>query len=227
MEKNIFAKKLEKMDSKEQLKTEGRFQADCFQWFHNSYSHLRGLLYHVPNGEKRDPVTANLLKAKGVVAGVPDLVFHFRKRTYFFELKKPDGSGKVSEAQKKIHNQLDAQGFIVWIVDNIEDFKYLVKSIVTDTSEQFTLGLKKEDYYYRHRVFDYLYNLDDGQLEMIEDLTTEDSRNKFMNFVSDFIVEGFPQLEGFEILFTPDYKALYKKIDGTNKKIIYNGKSII
>lgn len=208
----------ENKDSKE---TEGKLQADCFQWFNNTFPHLRGLLYHVPNGEKRDAVTANLLKAKGVVAGVPDLVFHYRAKTYFLELKKPNGEGRLSDAQKKIHKQLDAQRFIVWLINDFESFKYIVECIVNDTSEQFTFGLTKEDYYYKHKVFDYIYSLGDCEVIKISDVCEEDSIGKFVNFVTEFIVEGYARLNGFELLFTPDYKAFYKKLDGTNKTVEY------
>lgn len=197
--------------------TEGKLQADCFQWFHNSFKHLRGLLYHVPNGEKRDPITANLLKAKGVVAGIPDLVFHFRARTYFFELKRPDGKGRLSEDQKKIHKQLDTQRFIVWLIEDLESFKYLVQNIINDTSDQFTHGLTKADYYYKHKIFDYIYSLGDCQLVKIEDVCEEDNQGKFVQYITEFMVEGYAKLEGFELLFTPDYKAFYKKLEGTNK----------
>lgn len=190
--------------------TEDKLQADCFQWFHNTLPHLRGLLYHVPNGEKRDPITANLLKAKGVVAGVPDLVFHYRGRTYFFELKRPDGSGVLSEAQKKIHKQLDSQRFIVHVLNDFETFKYLIYTIVEDKSEQMTNGVTKSDFYYRHKIFDYIYTLSFDSVMNIEQLTNENTRSKFTSYVTEFMTEGYDKLEGFELLFTPDYKGFYK-----------------
>lgn len=205
-------------DSKE---TEGKLQADCYQWFNNTYATLRGLLYHVPNGEKRDPITANLLKAKGVVAGVPDLVFHYRARTYFFELKKPNGTGKLSDAQNHILKQLDTQRFNVWVLNDFETFKYLIDSIITDTSEQFTLGLTKEDYLYRNKIFDYIYSLGDCEVVKIAEVCESETEGKFVNYVTEFIVEGFDKLDGFELLFTPDYKAFYKKLEGTEKSVNY------
>lgn len=198
-------------DNKTLRETEDKLQADCFQWFHNTYKHLRGLLYHVPNGEKRDPITANLLKAKGVVAGIPDLVFHYRARTYFIELKRPDGKGVLSAAQKNIHKVLDQQRFIVWVVDDFRAFQQLIENIINDTSQQFTHGITKADYYYKHKVFDYIYSLSYDQVVKVEEITEEDTRGKFMNFVSEFMVEGYDKLEEFEVLFTPDYTGFYKK----------------
>lgn len=218
-------KDLTTKDNKDSKETEGKLQADCFQWFNNTFPNLRGLLYHVPNGENRDPITANLLKAKGVVAGIPDLVFHYRAKTYFFELKKPNGTGRLSDAQNKIIEQLDTQRFIVWLLNDLETFKHLIESILIDKTNQFTLGLTKEDYYYRHKIFDYIYNLGDCQIVNISDVCEEENKGRFINFVSEFIVENYGALNGFEVLFTPDYKAFYKKIEGTKNKVIYqNGK---
>ncbi|AGO47996.1 VRR-NUC domain containing protein [Cellulophaga phage phi12:1] len=200
---------INKMNEKEQKSSEDRIQADCFDWFNTAYPHLRGLLYHVPNGEKRDPITANKLKAMGVVAGVPDLEFHYHKRTYFIEMKKP--GGVVSEAQKKIHAQLDLQGFVVWVVDNMEEFQGIIKSILGDKSNQTTLGLTRADFDYRNGVFNYLYNIKHEEIIDIAPLTKPESRKKFMYYVTEFIVEGFDRLDGFELLFTDDYRGFYKK----------------
>jgi hypothetical protein len=208
-------------DDKDSKDAEGKLQAECYQWFNNTFPHLRGLLYHVPNGEKREPITANLLKAKGVVAGIPDLVFHYRSRTYFLELKKPDGTGVLSKAQKNIHKQLDTQRFIVWILNDFETFKYLIECIVNDTSHQFTFGLTKENYYYKHKIFEYIYSLGDCEVVKISDVCEEHNRGKFVNYVTEFIVEGYAVLDGFELLFTPDYKAFYKKVLGSANTINY------
>ena len=201
--------------------SEDKLQADAFQWFYNSFPNLRRLLYHVPNGEKRDPITANLLKAKGVVPGIPDLVFHYRRRTYFIELKKPDGTGRLSEAQKKVHKILDLHGFIVWTIDSLDSFKGLILTIINDQDPQFTAGLTKEDFNYRNKVFNYLYSMADGQLVKISKVCEEENRSKFVKFITDFIVEGYANLEGFEILFTPDYKAFYKKLEGSDVNVHY------
>jgi hypothetical protein len=201
--------------------TERKFQSTCYQWFYNTYPHLRGLLYHVPNGEKRDPITANLLKGAGVVAGIPDLVFHYRSKTYFFELKNEDGKGRLSKEQIKIHSQLDEQRFLLWVLDDFDSFKFLIESIINDRSEQFTHGISKENYYYRHRIFEYLYSMNDGEVVKIDDVCDSENSSKFVNYIMDFMSEGFDKLDNFEILFTPDYKAFYKKVKGSNKKIDY------
>jgi hypothetical protein len=87
--------------------------------------------------------------------------------------------------------------------------------------------MKKEDYFYKHKVFTYLYSLKDGDLINILDICEEENRQNFVNYISDFIVEGFGTLEGFEIMFTPDYMAFYRRDVGSDKKIIYKGKTTI
>ncbi len=193
-------------------KSEGRIQAEAYEWFNNTFTHLRGLLYHVPNGELRDKITAAKLKAMGVVPGIPDIVFHYRQRTYFFEFKKPGET--ISKDQKKIHKQLDLQRFVVWVVDNLEEFKYLIESIISDRDSKITLGMTREEYNYRHKIFEYIYGMDmDVKIE-IEKITSKETRKNFMYYVTEFIVETFDKQDGFELLFSDDYKYIYKtKLD--------------
>lgn len=53
---------------------EHRLQRSCVQWFAYAYPELRGCLFAVPNGGRRDRITGARLKAEGVVAGVSDLI---------------------------------------------------------------------------------------------------------------------------------------------------------
>ena len=70
-------------------------------WNMQQYPELE-LLYHVPNGGKRDKATAAVLKRQGVKAGVPDLVLPVARCGYhglYIELKAPGGS--VQKSQKE------------------------------------------------------------------------------------------------------------------------------
>lgn len=198
--------------------TEDKIQADCYMHFHETYPHLRGLLYHVPNGEKRDKITANLLKAKGVVPGIPDLVFHYKNNTYFFELKKHKTS-TVSLSQEKIHKQLDLQGFHVWLVNDLDTFKYLIDKIINDGSIRSTSGLRKDDFLFKVKLFNYLYALEDGVVIKIDDVCGDENFDRFMHFLSEFTVQGYDTLDGFRLLFTPCYQGFYKKTK-VDQKII-------
>ena len=101
--------------------SEDKLQAECFQWFHNTYPQFRGLLYAVPNGGKRDKITANKMRATGLVPGIPDLQAHYKGKTIFFELKTD--KGRVSVEQFKIHNKLVDQDFSVFIIRRLGEFK--------------------------------------------------------------------------------------------------------
>lgn len=53
---------------------EENLQAACVKWFRIQYPQYNGLLFHVPNGGRRNLKEATRLKAEGVVAGVADLI---------------------------------------------------------------------------------------------------------------------------------------------------------
>lgn len=58
-------------------------------------------------------------KANGMVVGYPDLVMHWRGRTYAFEVKAP--GNRPTDAQEAVHAALEAQGTAVAVVRSIED----------------------------------------------------------------------------------------------------------
>lgn len=208
--------------------TEGKLQADCYLWFHDTYTWLRGLLYHVPNGGKRDKREAAIMKAKGVVAGIPDLVFHYKARTYFFELKDPNGKGKVSDAQTRIHAALEAQAFEVWVIDSLNDFKATIAEIMSRKDDyKLEVLIDKDEYYYSFKIYDYLYSLDGGRVVKIAEIVSAENYPKFYKAVLSFIEGSYGHAEGFEVLFTPDYLALYKKEFNSFNDIVYNGKATI
>jgi len=70
------------------------------------------LLFHVPNGGRRDAAEAAHLKRQGVRAGVPDLCLPVARSGYhglFIELKAE--GGRPTEAQKKWLGRLRVQGY--------------------------------------------------------------------------------------------------------------------
>ena len=107
--------------------SEEKLQGYCFQWFHNTYPSLRGLLWHVPNGGKRSTNEANKFKAIGVVPGVADLHFFYNGKIYFIELKVE--GGKQSANQKAWEDIIVAQqGFYV-IITSFDHFKHFINAI--------------------------------------------------------------------------------------------------
>lgn len=205
----------------EQQKTEGRIQSECFQWFHNTFPALRGLMYHVPNGGLMTGAKGNQLKAMGVVAGVPDLEFHFWKRTFFLECKTPTGT--VSTDQKKIHGILNEHGFRVFVFRSLEQFQDIIYAIIEDKSPIYQRGLKREAFEYKTGVFNYLYNLAEAEIQNLAEIVAPENMERFKGLIIEFINEGYDKLEGFEILFTPDFLAFYKKNIENPAEVFYNG----
>lgn len=96
-------------------------------------------LFAIPNGGKRDPITAARMKAEGVKAGVPDIMlpvsrgwfqYHAPDQIWtglFIELKKPSakpkrsGAGGVAENQSEWHAYLVSQGYRVVVAYGWED----------------------------------------------------------------------------------------------------------
>jgi hypothetical protein len=69
----------------------------------------------IPNGGGRDIVTASRLKAEGVRAGMPDLVFwRDSGRVMWVEIKNGT-SGQLSPSQKELHARMKADGHMVHV----------------------------------------------------------------------------------------------------------------
>jgi hypothetical protein len=74
---------------------------------------------HIPNGEYRDPITANRLRRLGVVAGWPDLQFAGPDRQMaFLELKRR--GGWLSPAQQAMRDHLEGCGFDYLCTDSVD-----------------------------------------------------------------------------------------------------------
>ena len=83
----------------------------------NAYAALHGidekLLFAIPNGGKRNVITARVMKSEGVRAGVPDLFLALPRGGYhglFIEMKKEKG-GVVSDEQKEYIKILRENGY--------------------------------------------------------------------------------------------------------------------
>jgi hypothetical protein len=75
------------------------------------------LMHAIPNGGKRDRVTAAKLKGEGVKPGIPDIFLPVPRGGFhglYIELKRTKG-GRPSEAQKDMIPRLREQGYRVEI----------------------------------------------------------------------------------------------------------------
>lgn len=78
------------------------------------YCDLKNIvMFAIPNGGKRNKITAKLMKDEGVMAGVPDMFFPSARGGWFglwVELKRVKG-GTVSNAQKEVMALLRSRNY--------------------------------------------------------------------------------------------------------------------
>lgn len=110
---------------------EGRIQAECFVYFHNTYPEYRGLYFCVPNENSRadsNSATGAIRRAMGVTAGVSDSLMLIPRGRYHglcIEYKREDGY--QSQAQKDWQSKVETQGFRYEVVRSLKQFKDLVR----------------------------------------------------------------------------------------------------
>lgn len=106
---------------------EHKLQCECIKWMRLQYRDV--LVFAIPNGGARTSLTGAMLKAEGVVKGVPDLLVAHPTPKYsglFIEMKvKPN---KPSDAQVEIMDKLRNVGYKVEVCYSFEDFVKVVKS---------------------------------------------------------------------------------------------------
>lgn len=113
---------------------EHRIQTACVRWFNLTHKNLRGLLFAVPNGGRRDATTAAKLKAEGVVAGVSDLILLVPNKTHsvlLIEMKTP--TGRQSESQKRWQCSLH-HTYKYILCRSLDDFMREVNNYLNDYS---------------------------------------------------------------------------------------------
>lgn len=80
------------------------------------------MLFHIPNGGKRDAREAARFKQMGVKAGVPDLFLAAPRGRFhglFIEMKSPNG--KVTEHQRKWLGELAKRGYDTAVCHSFEE----------------------------------------------------------------------------------------------------------
>ena len=95
------------------------------------------LLYHVPNGGKRDATTGRALKRQGVKAGVPDLCLSVARGGYhglYIELKA--GKNTTSPKQKEWINDLGQQGYYAAVCRGWEEAKETIENYLDEMLER-------------------------------------------------------------------------------------------
>lgn len=104
---------------------EHKLQCACVRWFRLQYPNV--LCFAIPNGGARSALTGAMLKAEGVVAGVPDLMIAVPKNGHaglFVEMKvKPN---RPSKEQVQVIKRLEDAGYKVAVCYSFDDFVNVV-----------------------------------------------------------------------------------------------------
>lgn len=98
------------MEKQERTVTEIQIQAEIWTEIWKRHIAARRMLFHVPN---ESTYNNSQQASSGVIPGVPDLMFAWCGITWYIELK--DDEGRVSDAQKVFHSQLDNQKIKVYV----------------------------------------------------------------------------------------------------------------
>lgn len=121
----MAANKSSAMHRRRPSEEEHRIQCACVRWFSLQYPQFNGRLFAVPNGGRRDAVTAAKLKAEGVVAGVADLVLLKKNHNYgalLIEMKT--AAGRQRDSQKQWQKAVCGGGEYKYVVcRSFDDFK--------------------------------------------------------------------------------------------------------
>lgn len=110
---------------------EHKLQCQLVKWFRLQYPHLKHALFSVPNGGKRDKVTAAKMKEEGQLSGVSDLILLVNNGQYgalLIEVKTKDGC--QSDNQKEWQRAIEKGGYKYVIVRSLEEFMDVIKEYI-------------------------------------------------------------------------------------------------
>ena len=111
---------------------EHRIQSACVCWFRLQYPKMKHNLFSVPNGGKRDAVTAAKLKDEGQLPGVSDLILLKSNRFYgALLIETKTKNGYQSELQKQWEQKIINDGYKYVVVRSLEDFMREVKDYLS------------------------------------------------------------------------------------------------
>ena len=114
---------------------EAREQSALIKWaeFSTAKHPCLRFLFAIPNGGKRNVITAMNMKREGVKSGVPDLFLAHPSKGFhglFIEMKKRKG-GKTSEAQNRWLTMLSAEGYRAEVCQGWEEAKNVIEQYIT------------------------------------------------------------------------------------------------
>ena len=108
---------------------ESELQRACVKWFRYQYFKLADMLFAIPNGGKRSPIEAAIMKGEGVRPGVADLFLMIPRHGHaglWIEMKSE--SGKQTEYQKRFEDDAISQGYRYRICRTLPEFIEAINS---------------------------------------------------------------------------------------------------
>ena len=108
--------------------TEAKIQQEAIMKIWNEMPETRLCLFHVPNGMNIDAKQGAKFKARGVISGVPDLVFVWQGKTHYIEVKTQ--IGVLSKNQKALHAKWSEQGVKVEVMRSSEEIVSFIRKLV-------------------------------------------------------------------------------------------------
>lgn len=111
------------------MKTEeSRLQKACVKWFRLQYPKYKRLLIAVPNGGKRDVITAVNLKAEGVERGASDLILLVSNGMHpYFCIEMKFGKNKQQESQIEWQQDVERVGGKYMVIRTFNGFREAIK----------------------------------------------------------------------------------------------------
>ena len=107
--------------------TESRLQSTCYQWYHETFIHFRGLLcYNLNNSRNR--VQGAMDKGMGLQKGRSDMVLYYSGKAYHIELKL-EGE-KQTPDQNVWQKTVETNGFTYKLIYSLEEFKIYIKGVI-------------------------------------------------------------------------------------------------
>ena len=112
---------------------EDDLQAGCIQWFDSQYNKYSPLLYHIPNGGKRNVREAARLKKQGVRAGIPDLFLAMaNSKHYGLYIEMKALKGVLTDKQKYYIPILQGENYRVEVCRSLDEFMSVINEYVKD-----------------------------------------------------------------------------------------------
>lgn len=118
--------------------TESQEQKALFEWWRRTPYARFFVMYHIPNGGRRDAITGARMKAEGVAAGVPDIFLAVPWRGFgglYIELKRQKG-GTLSEAQESMIARLREAGYRAEVCKGWQAARGVIENYLTGASPQ-------------------------------------------------------------------------------------------